>query len=465
MHAASEGMSKTPTNHQPIHDTFAALRVRNYRLFVIGWLPASVGLQMQAMALAWEVYERTSDPLSLGIIGLARALPTVLLALPAGQIVDLVDRRRALITTQVGFTITCLLLVFGSIAWETGMLGDGPWGVRTMYLLIALTGFSRVFNGPSRSSLLPLIIPGGVNGPVFHNAITWNSGVFQLAATLGPLVAGYLIAMTGRAWPVYLTAAVSCFWFAMTASLIRTTEPDNREKPQSSSILALMRPSSLMPGILDGVRHIWRERTVFGAIALDLFAVLLGGATALMPVFAKEILYVGPIGLGALKAAPYIGALLMALALARREPFRKAGPALLWSVAGFGICTIIFGLSKNFLLSLIMLGLLGAFDNISVVVRHVLVSVRTPDRLRGRVAAVNSVFIECSNEVGGFESGLVAKLFGPVVSVVSGGIGTILVVLGMAAWIPELRRLGRLVEVADKEAEEKSETRTAALTK
>lgn len=436
--------------NQERHDPFAALRESNYRFFIAGWLPASIGLQMQATALAWEVYERTRDPLSLGIMGLARALPTVMLALPAGRIVDLVDRRRVLMTTQFGFAITGILLVFGSIAWGRGWLGAGSSGVWWMYLLVALTGCARVFNGPSRSSLLPTIFRSGAAGATFHNAVTWNSGVFQLAAMVGPIVAGALIAWTGHAWPAYATAAASCLWFAISAMLIRPYDIGHRDEPSVASVLHLFRPSVLLPGILEGIRHVQRERTVLGAIVLDLFAVLLGGATALMPVYAKEILHVGPVGLGSLKAAPFVGALAVALMLTRQRPFQKAGPALLWSVAGFGLCTIVFGISRSFWLSIAMLAILGGLDNISVVIRSVLVSVRTPDHLRGRVAAVNSVFIECSNEVGGFESGLVAKLLGPVFSVVSGGVGTILVVIGMAWWIPELRRL-RQLEVIEPE--------------
>lgn len=435
------------------HDPLAALRERNYRLFAGGWLPASIGLQMQATALAWEVYDRTHDPLALGIIGLARALPTVLLALPAGRIVDLVDRRRVLITTQFGFAITGGLLALGSIAWNRGMLGDGRLGLWVMYLLVALTGCARVFNGPSRSSLLPQLFAGGPMGPVFHNAVTWNSGVFQLAATLGPLAAGAIIWWLGVTWPVYVIAATSCMIFGITAMFVRPYPSDHipiEPTPQGQqSIWRLVRPSVLMPGILEGVQHMWREKTVLGAIALDMFAVLLGGATALLPVYAKDILYVGPIGLGALKAAPYVGALLMAVWLAQRPPFRHAGPVLLWSVAAFGACTIVFGLSRNIWLSLAMLGLLGAVDNISVVIRHVLVIAHTPNHLRGRVSAVNSVFIECSNEVGGFESGLLAKFCGPVFSVVSGGVGTILVVISTALMLPQLRRLKRADGHAD----------------
>jgi MFS family permease len=371
----------------------------------------------------------------------------LLLALPAGQIVDLLDRRRILIATQVAFALASVLLCLGSAASVS---------VLWIYFLVGLTGCARVFNGPSRASLLPQI----VRPEHFHNAVTWNSGVFQLSAMLGPLAAGAMIWGSARlgmgrdsagiahgvAWPVYAFAGLSCLWFALGCTMVRPY-PDlvsRQNKKGDASIRNAIRPSVLLPGMLEGARHVWREKTVLGALALDLFAVLLGGATALMPIYAKDILHVGPIGLGALKAAPFVGALVVALLLAHRRPFERAGRALLASVGAFGACTIVFGLSTSFWLSIAMLFTLGAVDGVSVVIRHVLVSVRTPDHLRGRVSAVNSVFIESSNELGGFESGLVANLFNPVISVVSGGIGTILVVLGMAWWLPELRRLGRL---------------------
>ncbi len=423
------------------HDAYAALRVRNYQLFMAGWLPASIGLQMQSTALAWEVYEKTSDALALGLVGVARALPTIALALPAGQIVDLLDRRRVLIATQIGFALASGLLVLGSISWQRDWLGDSSLALWIMYALIALTGCARLFNGPSRSSLLPEILPGGASGPTFVNAITWNSFVFHLAAMVGPLLAGVLIAIMQAAWPVYLACGAGCAVFAITAQHIR---PFESHLTAQGSIWGAIQPRNLLPGILEGVTHMWRERVVLGAITLDLAAVLLGGATALMPIFARDILHVGPVGLGALRAAPYAGALLMALLLAHLPPFRRAGRALLLSVAGFGACTIVFGFSENLWLSLAMLAALGALDNISVVIRHVLVSVRTPDRLRGRVNAVNMVFIESSNELGGFESGLVAKFFGPVFSAVSGGVGTLLVVMAIAIGMKDLRRLGRL---------------------
>lgn len=437
------------TKPLPKHDAYAALRVPNYRYFAAGWLPASMGLQMQTTALAWEIYERTGDPLSLGWIGVARALPTILLALPAGQIVDRVDRLRMLINTQSGFAIANLMLTVGSIAWSRGAMGSGLAGLLVMYGLIALTGCARVFNGPSRNSLLPQLIPGGATSTTFHNAVTWNSTVFQISAIGGPLLAGLLIWLVGAAWPVYAIAAAASLWFGLTCRLIKPLADEREPRyPREASFWEALRPSSLIPGITEGVRHIWREQAIFGAITLDLLAVLLGGATALMPIFAKDVLHVGAVGLGALRAAPFAGALLMALVIVFLPPFKQAGRALLLSVAGFGLCTIGFGLSTNFWLSLALLATLGALDNISVVIRHVLVNVRTPDRLRGRVSAVNSVFIESSNELGAFESGLVAKLFTPVISVVSGGIGTVIVVAVMALTLPELRRLGRLsVEV------------------
>ncbi len=416
---------------QPRHDAYAALRAKNYQRFALGFVTSSTGLQMLSTGIAWEVYERTHDALALGFTGLARAIPVILLALPSGQAADIFDRKKVLVTTQSAFAILTAILAI--VSWSAAPI----W---TIYLLLFLTGCARAFNGPSRNSLLPLI----VEPEVFHNAVTWNSGVFQFSAVGGPIFAGLIISATRTAWPVYACCAATCAIFALSASFLKPrVEPrQDKGKPDNSSLGSKFTLRSMTAG----AGHLWREKTILSAIALDLFAVLLGGATALMPVYAKDILNVGPVGLGALKAAPYVGAFLMALVLAHRPPFRRSGPTMLLSVAAFGIGTIVFGYSKWFPLSLAALIFLGAVDNISVVIRHVLVQVRTPDHLRGRVSAVNSVFIESSNELGAFESGLVAKLFGPVISVVSGGIGTILVVLGIAwAW-PEIRRLGKLQE-------------------
>lgn len=403
------------------HDPYAALRIDNYRKFAAGFVLSSTGLQMLATAVSWEVYERTNDPFALGLIGLFRALPVVLLSMPAGHAADMFNRKWVLCITQMAFAVLTVALAIASRF-------EAP--IWVFYLLLTLMGCARSFNGPSRQSLLPLIVPK----ETFQNAVTWNSGVFQFSAIMGPLAAGTLLAELNLAWPVYLITAVAT---AVNAVSIAAVEPREQQRPSGRFTFTSM---------MAGMSHVWRERTIFGALALDLFAVLLGGATALLPVYAKDILKEGPEVLGMLRAAPFVGALAMSLFLAHRPPFRRAGPALLWSVVGFGACTIGFGLSTSLWFSAAMLILLGALDNISVVIRHVLVQYHTPDHLRGRVGAVNSVFIECSNELGAFESGLVARFFGPVVSVVSGGIGTIVVVGALALAIPELRRMKSLHE-------------------
>lgn len=426
------------------HDAYAALRISNYRRFAGGWVFASVGLQMQKMALAWEIYERTHSAWHLGLMGLCRALPVIVLALPAGQIVDTLDRKKVLIWTQIAFGI-----VSAGIAAASYFHAQLVW----MYVLIVLSGCTRVFNGPSRSSLMPQLLPAGSDGKtdpeIFHNAVTWNSSLFHTSAVLGPMLAGQIIVMMGSkaAWPVYACTCAGCLIFGVAVGFVR---PRQTLQPRGE-----LNFRALNRGMLEGARHVWREKPVLGAITLDLFAVLLGGATALLPAYAKDILNVGPLGLGALQAAPFLGAVAMGLYLAHRPPFARAGAALLWSVAGFGVCMVVFGLSRNFLLSLAVLWLSGALDNISVVIRHVLVQMRTPEQLRGRVSAVNSVFIESSNELGAFESGTVAELLtkamgtavlGTIGSVVSGGVGTVVVVAAVALWLPEVRRLGRLKE-------------------
>jgi hypothetical protein len=391
----------------------------NYRRFATGWTIASTGLQMQSVAIGWELYEHTNDPMALGLVGLAQAVPVVALTLLGGHAADRFDRRRIVIVTQSVFALCATGLAVVSAL-------HGPIG--TIYALLAIAGAARAFNSPARASMLPLL----VEPEVFGNVVAWNSSAFQFAAIVGPVLGGLLIKWWLVAWPVYACTAAGCVVCAIALTGVRPQAAQRREASTSLADLGA------------GMSFVWQEKTILAAITLDLFAVLLGGATSLMPIYARDILQVGPQGLGVLRAAPYVGALLMALVLAHRPPFRRAGPALLWAVTGFGAATIVFGFSKSFVLSLTMLALLGALDNISVVIRHILVQMRTPDEVRGRVSAVNSVFIECSNELGGFESGLVAKLFTPVISVVSGGIGTIAVVLGIAALWPDIRRLRRI---------------------
>jgi MFS family permease len=284
------------------------------------------------------------------------------------------------------------------------------------------------FNSPASSALLPQTVPP----EAFENAATWSSSSWQCAAVVGPALGGFLIAAQGSATLVYaLNAALGLIFVLLLALMQSRQEARWSEEATLDSIIA-------------GLRFLRRERILLAIITLDMFGVLLGGATTLLPIFAKDILQVGPAGLGWLRAAPSLGAVVMALALAYLPQFKKAGASLLWAVAGFGGATIVFGLSRSFPLSLLMLALLGAFDNISVVIRSTLLMLRTPEDLRGRIFAVNSIFIGASNELGGFESGVAAALLGPIVAVVGGGVGTILVVLGVASIWPEVRHLGRM---------------------
>lgn len=403
------------------HDAFAGWRSSNYRRYALGFFGSALGLHMQATEVLWHVYERTNDEFMLGLTGLARALPVVLLALFAGHVADVLDRKRIVVVAHAGYALLAALLAL--VSW----LG---LSVHWIFGVLALTACARAFAGPARNGLLPLLVPSAT----FQNVVTWNSVLFHAAAVAGPLLAGWLHERAGPGG-VFLLSSLGMLSFSVAAAGLRPA--DMPRAPRSFSPRA----------ILAGASHLWRERTIFAAITLDLFAVLLGGATAMLPVYARDILHLDARGHGLLRAMPYLGAFLMGLYLARRPNFSRAGPMLLLGVAGFGIATIVFGLSRVAWLSAGALLLAGASDNISVVIRHVLVQLRTPNELRGRVGAVNSMFIECSNELGAFESGLVARLAGPVFSVVSGGVGTLLVVIGVAAWIPEIRRLRRIEEL------------------
>mgnify|MGYP002628919391 CR=1 FL=1 len=397
------------------------MREPNYRFFAFAFVASSMGLQMLSTAIAWEMYERTGAALMLGLMGLARALPVIALTLAAGTLVDRGDRKKILSITQIGFGLVAVALACASFAVAP---------IWVYFALLIASGCVRSFNAPSRGALLPSLL----TPERFENAIAWQSGFFQFAAVAGPLLAGAIIAATGHAWVVYTITACLCAGAGVAALFL---------KPRP--VIRTSAPPRLVD-MFRGAEHIFREKTVLGALTLDLLAVLFGGATALLPVYAKEILHCGPVGLGALRAAPFIGAFAMAIWLAARPTFGHAGRALLWSVAIFGLCMIVFGFSTSFWVSIAALAVSGAVDNISVVIRHVLVQTRTPDELRGRTTAVNSVFIECSNEIGALESGLVADWLGPVASVASGGVGTLAVVGFVAFAFPALRQMKRLQE-------------------
>lgn len=401
------------------HDPYAALRIPDFRHYLLGNALAILGGQMQTVAVGWEIYERTGQALDLGWVGLVQFLPVAVLTLPAGQVADRFPRKWIMMLAMSAIAGSSLALAAISI---------GRAHVAWMYACLFAVGVARAFLQPAKASFLPLIVPR----EVFTNAISWNMGAFQLAAICGPALGGAVIAFTRQAMVVYLLDAAATFVFlALLLAIHAPQQQRSHEAVSAASVVA-------------GVGFVWTHKIVLAAMTLDMFAVLLGGAVMLLPIYAKDILNVGPEGLGFMRAAPALGALLTSLVITHRPPIERAGRTLLAVVVGFGVATIVFGLSRSYALSLAMLFLTGAFDIVSVVIRHTLVQLLTPDQMRGRVSAVNSMFIGASNELGGFESGLVAAWFGPTFSVVSGGVGTLVVVALVALAWPQLARYGRL---------------------
>ena len=384
---------------------------------------------MLQVALGWELYERTHSALALGLVGLATALPVVILALPAGDLADRMDRKKILIWAQVGFIVAGFALAALSY-WR------GP--VALIYAVLLARGAGQAYNNPARQALLPRLIPPDV----FGNAVTWASSAFQVAAVVGPGIGGLVIAIERGATGAYIISSLLTVIYLWTLLEIRAPG-----EPQTAEFASRQKEKMTLESLAAGLRFVRDDKVILAALTLDLFAVLLGGATALLPIFAKDILHVGPQGLGWLRAAPSVGALIVAMTIAHRPAMTRTGWTLLIAVVGFGLATVVFGLSKSFVLSMAMLFLLGALDGISMIIRATLVQLRTPDEMRGRVSAVNSVFIDMSNELGGFESGALAALVGPVTAVVAGGVGTVVVVSVVALAWPGLRQLGPLQPV------------------
>jgi MFS family permease len=392
----------------------------NFRSYMLARFLATASSEMQSVAVAWQIYGLTGRPIDLGLVGLAQFLPGVLLFLVAGQTADRVPRQRILQVCLAGFAVCSGLLLIFAVR--------GVSSIYPIYGVLVLNGVTRAFNGPASQAFLPLL----VEERDFPNAVAWSSSIFQASTVLGPAAGGLLYGMLASPVPVYALAVVNYVAAAVLVSGLRLGKP---QRPRGTAQVAV---------ILEGLHYIWRNPLILGAISLDLFAVLLGGAVALLPVFADKVLGVGPIGLGVMRSAPGAGAVLMATLLAYRPLRRRAGAIMLWCVCGFGVFTIVFGLSRNLPLTVAALLLVGACDMVSVVVRHTLVQLGTPDEMRGRVSAVNMVFIGASNEVGQFESGLTAQWWGAVPAVIAGGIGTILVVVAWAVMFPVLRRVDRL---------------------
>ena len=402
-------------------DPYVVWRNPNYRLYAGSWFLMTFGRMIKTLTVRAHVYDLTHDPMSLGWIGLVQATPVLLLAIPGGQIADHFDRRRVLMLTLGLNTLVTLGLLL--VTYHGGRV---PW----IYALLTVGAIGQALGSPSRAALLPQIV--GVE--IFANAVTWNSSVFHIASMTGPAIGGAILSAPAGVTAAF-SAVIACRVFSMAAlGLVRT---ERIVRTETVSLESLVR----------GIRFVWETKLILATISLDLFAVLLGGATYLLPVFAKDILQVGKLGLGLLQSAEAVGAVFMAVLLTHLPPMKRAGRTMLWAVAAFGAATIAFGLSRWFPLSLAMMFVIGSVDNVSVVVRHTLVQMLTPDAMRGRVSAVNNIFIVASNDLGGLESGLTARLFGAMPSVVMGGIGAIGVVLGAAALWPQILTIGSLKDV------------------
>ena len=397
----------------------AALQHHDFRRYLMMRMAANTAQLMQTVAVGWQVYDLTHRPIDLGYVGLVLFLPQILFALITGHAADRFDRKRIILVCLSVETL-CAAALLALCHWDFAT-------TEPIFAVLAIFGTARAFLGPAQQSLVPMLVPK----EHFPNAIAWSSSSWQLAVIAGPALGGWLFGFGAETVFAIVTLLLGGSVIAATGitAQLRVTEQGG----------------PMLERLLAGIRFVWAKPVVLGAISLDLFAVLLGGATALLPVFARDILHVGPTGLGLLRSAPALGAACCALWLAHYPLQQRAGATMFACVAGFGAATILFGLSTNFLLSLVALVALGGFDMVSVYVRQTLVQLETPDAMRGRVSAVNMVFIGASNELGEFESGLTAAWFGTVQSVLVGGIGTLLVV-GLWVWrFRALRQVDRLI--------------------
>ena len=419
-------------------DPYAALRFKEFNIFLGVRFAMVFAWSMQFIVIEWQVYSMTKDPLSLGIIGLMEVIPAVSMALFAGHIVDQKEKRNLLIKCILGFSVVSFGLFMLSLpSMEAKM--EAKSILYGIYFLVFLGGLVRAFLGPTIFSLIALIVPKRI----YPNAATWSSSTWQFASVLGPALAGFSISLIGVHWSMCVI-----FGFSILALLLLLKIP---KKP----ILNPKIGEPVFQSLKEGLQFVFKTKAVFGALTLDMIAVLFGGAVALLPIFAQDILQVGSEGFGILRAAPAVGASITMLGATRFPLYRNAGKKLLWAVAGFGVCIIVFGLSPYFWVSVIALFLSGAVDGISMIIRQTILQLKTPDNMRGRVASVNSMFVGSSNELGAFESGVTAKLMGTVTAVVFGGTMTLLTV-GVTAFVsPSFRKLDlrKDIDAHEKEAE------------
>jgi MFS family permease len=404
---------------------YAALKIPDFRLFISSRFCVTLAIQIQSVVVAWQVYEITNDELALGLIGLAEAIPSIGVSLYAGHIADIMQRKNIIMICLVTLLLCSMALLYFTLDVGAGILSHG---VLPIYFVIFLSGIARGFITPALFSYMPQLVPRGL----YTNAVTWNSTLWETAAIAGLALGGLLYGLFGLQ-----TAYVSDASLMLTGLLLMSNV-SNKPIPEITS------EEGVAEKIKAGLRFVFQNKIILSAISLDLFAVLFGGAVALLPIFAKEILNVGAEGLGILRAAPSVGALMMAFYITHHPLKRNTGRILLYCVAGFGVCMILFALSTNFWISLFLLMASGAFDCVSVIIRGTLLQTQTPENMKGRVSAVNHIFIGSSNEIGMFESGVAARLMGTVPSVIFGGCMT-LVVVGITAMVSRsIRTLEKL---------------------
>ena len=406
------------------HDPYASLRIADFRRLIVSHAALTIATQLQAVVVGWQVYAITKDPLSLGLVGLAEALPFIAVALYAGHVADRTGRRGIALVGTVGMAGCAIALLLFTIS------GSIAHNVLPIYAVIFVSGIARSFIRPATTALSAEIVPR----EIYPNAVAWRTSVWQFAAVVGPAVGGLLYGFSGPTLAYEIDVAL------LAISLIGLWLITHRSRPSTASD-----DISVGESLQIGIRFVWSNPVILAAMSLDLFSVLFGGATALLPIFA-QLLGSGPQGLGLLRAAPAIGSVVIGVLLAHRPPMKRAGVTLFSAVAAFGVCMIAFALSRNFWLSMALLTLSGAADNISVIIRSTMLQTMTPEGMLGRVASVNQIFIGSSNEIGAFESGVAARLLGTVPSVIFGGVMTLLVV-AITSWkATALRRMESMGE-------------------
>ncbi len=412
-------MNQSPSKIK--HDPYAALRIKEFRFFMCTRFFLTIAIQMQSVIVGWQIYSITKDELSLGLIGLAEAIPFIIVSLFSGHVADTISRKKIILVSTLFLIVSTSTLLYFSLKTSTVIQ---TFGTTPVFIVIGCIGIIRGFFSASFSSFMSQIVPR----ELYANSATWNSTVWHVASIIGPAMAGFIIAISfSVAYQVNLILIIISI---ITLLFIASKPLPEKEKAET-----------LKESLSAGIKFVFKNQIILGALSLDLFAVLFGGAVAMLPAYADKILHVGSVELGFLRAAPAFGAVLMAIIIAYQPPTHNAGRNLFLAIGAFGIATILFGISTNYYLSLFFLFLTGAFDNVSVVIRHTILQLSTPNEMRGRVSAVNSIFIGSSNEIGGFESGVAARGMGLKPSVVFGGIMTILIVAATAKIAPKLRKM------------------------